>query len=401
MAFGLYPSYNRVHPLSGLTRQQSLVLAIEAAARLGWRFQYLSNTGFFAVAGSSRLSQITIRLTAGRIELVSSSLSQELSDGGRNKQNISSLTDELHAVQSQIPAEQLEARYAELSPMLPPPEADAFLLPPAKVSSAGADLLAIFRPVPGYFITPIILNLNLLVFLLMGLSGTGWMEPHSPGLIAWGANVRSLTLAGEWWRLLTCCFVHIGAIHLLLNMYAFLLIGAQLEPRLGRTRFLFAYLLSGIVASTVSLWWHDGNSISAGASGAIFGMYGVFLVMLRTELVEKAKRKQLLASMIFFIGYNLLGGLQAGVDNAAHIGGLMAGVVISLCFIPGLRREQAARLSQSEAAPDLMSYPATATPADYHPDAAAGGDISYGSTGDETRSYHPEVYYEEDSTRPS
>ncbi len=151
--------------------------------------------------------------------------------------------------------------------------------------SQAADLLAVFKPAKDYFITPIILNINLFIFLLMAMMGVSMVQPDSGSLLTWGANYGPLTLAGEWWRLISSCFLHIGVVHLLMNMYAFLLIGAQLEPRLGKLRFSVAYLLTGIIASGTSLWWHR-HTISAGASGAIFGMYGVFLAMLTTWRTE-------------------------------------------------------------------------------------------------------------------
>ena len=368
MAIGLYPKYTATYPLAGLTQQQFLVLAMEAAARLNWRLHYLSPTGFMAVS-SSPIGRMIVRIEGDSVSIGSTSLAQELWDRSRNKAAVRQFIEALDELKEGIPAEYLAARYEELAPMLPHPQADALLNPPAKVSSAGADILAVFKPTKGYFITPVILNLNMLIFVLMGLSGADLMEPDSRSLIAWGANLRPLTLGGEWWRLITCCFVHIGALHLLMNMYAFLLIGAQLEPRLGKTRFLGAYLLSGIVASATSLWWHGNNSISAGASGAIFGMYGVFLVMLRANLVEKGKRKQLLASVIFFVGYNLLGGLQAGIDNAAHLGGLVTGLIISACFIPGLRKGQSGKLTEGPDLPGRVNdgvRPPVATREDYY-----------------------------------
>lgn len=106
---------------------------------------------------------------------------------------------------------------------------------------------------------------------------------------------------------------------------------------MGRTRFISAYLLTGITASLASLWLHD-LTISAGASGAIFGMYGVFLAMLTTNLIEKAARKALLTSIAVFVGYNLIYGLKGGIDNAAHIGGLLGGLVIGYALIPSLKK---------------------------------------------------------------
>ncbi|MFL5762551.1 MAG: rhomboid family intramembrane serine protease [Bacteroidia bacterium] len=194
-------------------------------------------------------------------------------------------------------------------------------------------------------ITPILIDLNLLVFLLMVLSGAGVFQPDSESLLKWGANYTPLTLDMQYWRLLTCTFIHIGIFHLLLNMYALLNIGLLLEPLLGKTRFLVAYLLTGLTASMTSLWWHD-VTLSAGASGAIFGMYGFFLAMLTTNYIEKTARKELLSSIGLFVGYNLLFGLNQGIDNSAHIGGLISGLLIGYAFTFGLKNRHNVQLNR-------------------------------------------------------
>jgi len=121
-----------------------------------------------------------------------------------------------------------------------------------------------------------------------------------------------------------------------MNMFALVYIGILLEPYLGKARFSTAYLLTGIAASVCSLWWHD-MTISAGASGAIFGMYGVFLAMLTTNLIDKASRKSLLYSIGIFVIYNLANGMKGGIDNSAHIGGLVSGLFIGYGFYPSLK----------------------------------------------------------------
>jgi rhomboid protease GluP len=171
----------------------------------------------------------------------------------------------------------------------------------------------------------------------MIISGVSILLPDNASLLAWGANLRPLTLNGQWWRLITNCFVHAGILHLLLNMYALLYIGILLEPRLGSQRFFAAYILSGIAASVNSLWWHE-FTVSVGASGAVFGLYGVFLAMLTTNLIEKNARKALLASIGVFVFYNLANGLKDGIDNAAHIGGLICGLIIGYAYYPGLKK---------------------------------------------------------------
>lgn len=195
----------------------------------------------------------------------------------------------------------------------------------------------LFVPRQDYFITPVIIYINLLIFILMLFNGVNIFAPDKESLISWGANYRPVTTQGEWWRLLTSCFLHIGIIHIAMNMLALAYIGLLLEPHLGKMRFLSAYLLTGIAASATSLWWHP-QTISAGASGAIFGMYGLFLAMLTTSLIERTARKALLTSIAVFIVYNLLSGVKGSVDNAAHSGGLVSGILTGYLFVPSLKK---------------------------------------------------------------
>lgn len=203
--------------------------------------------------------------------------------------------------------------------------------------------LSLLIPSGDFFITTIIIEINVVIFILMAISGGGIMAPPNEVLLNWGANFRPVTLSGEWWRLFTCTFVHIGILHLFMNMYALVYIGVLLEPLLGRTKFAVAYLLTGLAASTASIWWND-NILSAGASGAIFGMYGVFLALLTTNLIEKNARKPLLTSIGVFIIFNLMNGIKAGIDNAAHIGGLVSGLLTGYIFISSLKNKNKKRL---------------------------------------------------------
>ena len=211
--------------------------------------------------------------------------------------------------------------------------------PPQTYREKIKNAFSIFIPTEGYFFTPLIVNVNILIFVLMVISGVDIMLPDNVSLINWGANFRPVTLDGQWWRLLTSCFIHIGVVHILMNLYGLIYIGLLLEPQLGKVRFISAYILSGLGGSAASLYWHE-LTISAGASGAIFGMYGVFLAMLTTNLIEKSARGTLLTSILFFVGYNLLSGLKGGIDNAAHIGGLVTGIIIGYSFYPSLSKPQ-------------------------------------------------------------
>lgn len=216
------------------------------------------------------------------------------------------------------------------------------------------DIALFFLPRQGFMATPILIDISLIVYVLMVVTGVHFMEPTVDDLLKWGGNLRYYTLGGEPWRLLTCCFVHIGIVHLLFNMYALFTIGIQLEPLLGSARIFALYVITALVASMSSLWWHA-NTVSAGASGAIFGLYGVFLALLFTDLIPKETRKQLLQSIGIFVLYNLIYGLKGGVDNAAHIGGLVSGMVLGFVLYPALNKPENRSLQwTSLVAPSLL-----------------------------------------------
>jgi membrane associated rhomboid family serine protease len=199
--------------------------------------------------------------------------------------------------------------------------------------------LSIFIPREGFYITPILIDLNIFIFIAMVFAGLGFISFKPVDLLAWGANYQPVTTNGEWWRLLTSTFLHGGLMHLLANMYGLLFVGIFLEPKLGKTKFLVIYLVTGILASISSLYFHE-PTVSIGASGAIFGLYGVFLALLLTKVFSKAVSKTFLISTLIFIGYNLLMGFAgAGIDNAAHIGGLLSGFIIGLILYPQLKRD--------------------------------------------------------------
>lgn len=339
MAVGFTPKHIEDFPIKDLTKQQFLVLANETAIKIGWKVGYLSDNGLIAYTDNGMFSwnaEVKIKIENEVATIQSASTGNEMADWGKNKKNFAKFVYNIDKLKLTLTKEELDTKYQELKEKLVTQEEDILKLPPATTTEQIKDFFSIFKPTQGFFITPILLDLNILIFVFMAISGVNIILPDNESLVNWGANFRPMTLEGEWWRLITNCFLHIGIFHLLMNMYALLYIGILLEPHLGRTRFISAYLLSGITASLASLWWND-LTISAGASGAIFGMYGVFLAMLTTNLIEKTARKSLLTSIAVFVGYNLIFGLKDGIDNAAHIGGLIGGLIIGYALIPSLK----------------------------------------------------------------
>nr|WP_320131857.1 rhomboid family intramembrane serine protease [uncultured Holophaga sp.] len=182
------------------------------------------------------------------------------------------------------------------------------------------------------WLTLLLIALNVLVFLAMLLSGSSLFSPGLADLLRWGASYSPRVTAGQGWRLFTCIFVHIGLIHLAFNMAVLWSIGSFMERFLGRAAFLVVYLLTGLAGSVASLWWNP-FVVSAGASGAIFGLYGVLLGMLLADrgVLDRSAVRGLSRSALTFVGYNLVFGfLQSGIDMAAHLGGLVSGFICGL-----------------------------------------------------------------------
>jgi membrane associated rhomboid family serine protease len=167
----------------------------------------------------------------------------------------------------------------------------------------------------------------------MVLAGLGVASFRTSDLLNWGANYSLLVRQGQWFRLVTSMFVHGGLFHLAMNTYGLLFAGLFLESMLGTGKFAFAYLFTGIAASIVSILVHP-NTVTLGASGAIFGLYGVLLVLLFVKDFGRALTKDpLLMNVAIFIGVNLLiGSLAIGIDNAAHVGGLLSGILLGAFF---------------------------------------------------------------------
>ena len=200
----------------------------------------------------------------------------------------------------------------------------------AKTAEDNKVFTKIFEP-KKMIVTPILIALCILVFIAMYIWGRG--SEDAVTLLLFGANFRALVQAGEVWRLATSMFLHIGLVHLVVNMYSLLIIGRQLESFLGKWKFLIVYLGSGIIGSLLSVVVH--TSISAGASGAIFGLLGSLLYFgyhYRLYLGTVLKTQ-----VIPIIILNLLIGFMVpGIDNFCHIGGLVGGYLLTMALgVPG------------------------------------------------------------------
>ena len=195
------------------------------------------------------------------------------------------------------------------------------------------EFLTFIIPNKGHYITSSMIILNLLVFIAMVSSGVSIMNPLTKDLMQFGALRYQEVMAGEYWRILTAGFIHIGIIHLIMNLFSLIITGSIVEAVIGRWRFLLLYLVTLIGGNINSLYWsHTGAS--AGASGAVFGLMGWMIsqIILNKKDEGDGSRLAYIIIVLVFGGVTLVVGLFNNSNNAAHLGGMAVGILMGLGF---------------------------------------------------------------------
>jgi len=215
---------------------------------------------------------------------------------------------------------------------------------------------------PSWAVAPatyLLMGLNCLVFLAMLQHHVSAWTPGSDQLMHWGANhAGAVLLGGEWWRIVTAMFVHVGLVHLATNMWCLWNLGLLAEPLVGSAGLVAVYVLTGAAGNLLSTLWnythpfHEANgavsfAAGAGASGAVFGIAGVLIILLKSQRlpVPPVELKKLRRSVIYFAAINLVIGFSISfgashmgtglrIDNSAHLGGFLCGLIFALPMVP-------------------------------------------------------------------
>ena len=331
------PQYQQDIGVSEFTTLKTLQLAYGCFQQLGWPVEYATENrlvGYTKKTWGSYIDHIIVDVENGLLTVTSklpASASFDLFK--KNKKNVTRFLSCFEGMRATANEESFQGWQSEIESLKTQTE-EAI----AQEAKDSAEIDAVMNLSKGSkAVTYTIMGMNGLVFLLMLINGVSIIEPTVADIAKWGGNFKPYTTGGDWWRLITAMFVHVGIIHIAFNMYALFYVGMYLEPMLGKCRYAVAYLCTGVFASIASIWWSK-DIVSAGASGAIFGLYGVFFALLTTKLIPTKMRSALLKSIGIFIGYNLLYGAgKQGIDNAAHIGGLLSGFVIGYAYVLSYR----------------------------------------------------------------
>jgi rhomboid protease GluP len=255
---------------------------------------------------------------------------------------------------TQSEGELLPPQYGEAPP---PPMPDYEREMARTESRSNAQGWNVLRAPGTYFL----LAVNIAVFGWMVLSGVSPRDPTPLQLLHFGATSPGLILLhGQWYRLLTATFVHVGLLHIATNMWCLWNLGLLGEPLLGPIGLIAVYLITGIAGNLLSLAFnvilHDYVSVGAGASGAVFGIAGILIVLLSNKKlpIPLLELKRLRRSVIQFAALNLVIGLGTiftniiRIDNFAHVGGFVSGLALGVPLVPRMTSGRARYLQRQK-----------------------------------------------------
>lgn len=336
MAFGLPSSYSQYQALNRLSKSHFIFITIEIVKKLNWKLIEINETEIIAESQNKSKTwneYILIDLKKENVLIKSWSQGNQIYDRGRNQKNVDSFFDLFYILikEKEVSEDNENFFHEYINHEKAVIQSNNNENKEEKITSFYS-FFSMFTLTKDYFITPILININIVFFLIMCFSGVSPFAPEINDIIDWGGNYGPLTIENNWWRLFSSCFLHIGIFHLLMNCIALAYVGLLLEPYLKKWGLLTTYILAGLIASLCSLYWNE-NLVSAGASGAIFGMYGILLSFILFRIIDKKVNPNLLSATFVFIVINIMSSFTEGVDAAAHIGGLSFGIVMGLILV--------------------------------------------------------------------
>lgn len=348
MAWGISPRKIAVIPLDEYNTDHYLTLIYHAFINLGWHIGYFNRDGIIAytnISWASYAEEVSVRIVNNQAIVKSECIGYQFffTDYDKNEQNLELLYGEITYVEYHLQPNLQETTQALIA-TIPDNKFISLYNPPMGYKEKLKDFLSVFTPKQDYTITPVLVLSNIAVYfismvimaaiaVILSMKAAQHHDDLQQNLVNnWediylllGFGSRTLVLNGQVWRLVTNTFLHFSIMHIAGNMIVLIYIGSLIECKLGKWNYLFIYLLTGMCASITSIIWHE-QGISAGASGAIFGLFGVLLALLSTKFYEINARRALLISTTIFVAYNIIP-IGRQIDHAAHFSGLISGYV--------------------------------------------------------------------------
>lgn len=325
MAFGWKTQYEKTVSAEGLTNWEILSIVQQACKELEWEYLVVDENKFTATTPTHwTLSEEIIKISVENEEIIfrSRSESLELYEAGRNQKNIEEfLLPKFRKIKAKWTPEELLKAASVLRDETLKQLKSGNRVTAEKVSYGLED----------HGMTFSLILLNIVVFVAMAARHIDIYNPTPADILNFGGNVKFNVTGGEWWRLITNIFVHIGILPLIVNLIGLYFIGLMVEAILGKLKFLIAYLTTGVLASLASIVWIP-DGVTAGATGAIFGLYGVLIAFVTTPYVNKKFSPFWIFGTVAYAVFNIVVGMRGGIDNAAAIGGFVAGLATGYLF---------------------------------------------------------------------
>lgn len=339
MATGFPPKATLHLELGPRESRRYAATARQVFAELGWELLEHTHNRVVALVPGKLVGKgeiFSATLVTDGVELRSQCAGFRPLDFGRNQQNIEAFLQAAEEAERTIGLAAFDVEQAAPVTRRKARTFRRFRRPPS--------IWASLVPGRGQVATPLLLHANILYFIVLLFSGADPLFPDSDTLLAFGANYKPLVAAGEYWRLFAAMFLHIGALHLLVNMVALVLAGNMLEHAIGAARTGLVYVCAGLISSASSIWWNE-EVLSAGASGAVFGMLGALSILLTAGFLGHRLQKRALGGIVLFVGYVLLQGSDGSLDTAAHLGGIFGGLLMGMLMLPSLQQRKSPKLA--------------------------------------------------------
>ncbi|MBC7902715.1 MAG: rhomboid family intramembrane serine protease [Gemmatimonadaceae bacterium] len=303
-----------------------IFLAARVFEEYGWHIVSLSATSIVAVSGRNE----TTSLEAGSNEII-----LKIYRPGAwfdNQQNAKNKAEELIGRIRMIAADEPydSAQHIEIYET-------------AEKQRPGAMPMEDERPWPypqkDFSTTPLLLWINIGVYIFLMVSGAGISEIKTAALMKYGAIHSESVYNGQWWRLVTGIFLHAGYLHLIGNMVGLYIAGIYLEPIIGPIKFALIYFLAGVLSSFICMPWLSG-AVGVGASGAILGMFGAFLSLYTVRKSFSVIKPEYFINIGIYVSFIVISGfLNPQINNAAHIAGFVIGALLGLTWAAIYRKK--------------------------------------------------------------